>query len=82
MKYFAIALLCVSMTSVASAACHFVKRTAKTELKDKMPPGTMVEKKSLDKLAELLPNEGIKEKVYSGEIALCTECAGQFVTCD
>lgn len=70
------------LTSGAFAACNFHKRTLKVEFNGELSPGTMIEKKSLEKVDAAFPTLKLKEKVYSGEVSLCSECVGAYVTCE
>jgi hypothetical protein len=77
-----IALLLVSFTTLSFGKCVVVDGATQTEFSGTSLAGIQVEKKSLTALEKAFPNLKAKEKMFSGEVTVCTDCTSKHVKCD
>ena len=82
MKKMIFCLLLVTISSLGHAKCFVVDGASKTEFTGASLAGLQVEKKSLSVIESTFPTLKAKEKMFSGEVTVCTECTSKHVKCE
>lgn len=82
MKKILLAFLVLTVSSLSYGKCYEVDGSKKSEFNGKNLSGFQIEKKSLNKLESAFPDLKAKEKMFSGEITVCTDCSSKHIICD
>jgi hypothetical protein len=82
MKTLLFSLLFLSLTGLAHAKCFEIDGANKKDFDGKNLAGFQIEKKSLSKLDSIFPDLKAKEKMFSGEVTVCTDCTTKHIKCD
>ena len=82
MKKIMTCLLMISISSLSFGKCFVIDGTTKTDFSGAGLTGLQIEKKSLSALETAFPNLKAKEKMFSGEVTVCTECTAKHVKCE
>jgi len=76
-----VALLALSASSSAFAACEKVDGGAKSAFDGSSIAGYQVEKASLVALNKEFSALNVVEKAFKGEVQTCTSCSDKYITC-
>ena len=82
MKKIMTCLLLVSFSTLSFGKCFVIDGATKTDFSGASLAGLQVEKKSLTALEAAFPTLKAKEKMFSGEVTVCTDCTAKHVKCE
>ena len=82
MRNILIVITVVLFSQATFAKCFVVDGANKSEFNGQSLAGLQVEKKSLTALDTAFPNLKAKEKMFSGELMVCSDCTAKHIKCE